>query len=170
MFHLGDVMAHRGRTLEETAGQTLTPPSQEEIRSIMQKREEQSEFNQRDLFFTGKMNISEQLPKMISALVQKTGIVPPEKATDFMQELKEWESNQQRPNVKAASSKRNLGLMYKCMLLLNCIVLVLSFVLRPVFLSKSIIGDKIDIPNCTVMKRDRLTGELLPTNETVEIH
>ena len=56
------------------------------------------------------------------------------------------------------------------MLLLSCIVLVLVILLRPAFTSKTIIGDLIDIPDCKVMQRDSDTDELVPTNETVEIH
>ena len=117
----------------------------------------------KDLFFTGKENIKDHLPEIINALVQKNGIVQGEETElKFRKELKLW--------IKPDSSKKNLGLMYKYILFVNFLVLIIGVVVKPVFFSKTIIGDKIDIPNCMVMQRDLTTDELVPTLEQVEIH
>ena len=42
--------------------------------------------------------------------------------------------------------------------------------MQPIITSKTIIGNKIDLEDCVVLKRDQITNELVPTNETVEIH
>ena len=42
--------------------------------------------------------------------------------------------------------------------------------MKPTLTAKTIIGDITEIPNCTVFKLDAATNEVVPTEETIEIH
>lgn len=70
------------------------PPTNEEIVQFMVKRHQvETCFNRHDLFFTGKMKLSEQYDKMIDALCKKDGLVPDNKKVAFRKELQAKKSN-----------------------------------------------------------------------------
>ena len=68
-----------------------------------------------------------------------------------------------------AAVKPKRGSIFKH-ILLPTLAIALAFLSQPFIASKSIIGNRIDLADCKVMRRDALTNELVPTNETIEIH
>ena len=57
-----------------------------------------------------------------------------------------------------------------CYAILPGFMIILAALLKPIFMSPTIIGNISEIPNCRVVRRDTETNELVPTLETVEIH
>ena len=72
-------------------------------------------------------------------------------------------------SATAADAKPKRGSIFKSFVI-PFGLLALAFIMHPLLTAKSIIGNRIDLSDCTVMRRDVTTNRLVPTNETIEIH
>ena len=69
--------------------------------------------------------------------------------------------------VEIKPNKRGSRLLW---VVLPALAVLLAILLAPMLTAKTIFGNKIDIAHCQVKRRDPGTGELLSTEETIEIH
>ena len=72
-----------------------------------------------------------------------------------------------KETVEVKPAKRGNKLLW---LVLTALSILLAILVTPILTAKTVIGNKIDIADCQVKKRDPKTGELYSTGETVEIH
>ena len=70
-------------------------------------------------------------------------------------------------NKKSAGRPYGTGIC--CTILIPLLMLATAYFIFPMLMYTSIFGVEVDFANCVIMRKDPLTGQEVPTNETIEI-
>ena len=93
LFHAKDILNLRKLDVNEKASYDhifTNPPSEQEIKTFIKNRMEQSHFNRPDLFDAGSSKLADKFKKIIDSLVKKDGIVPDDLKITFRKNLSSW--------------------------------------------------------------------------------